>query len=99
MRAFFSFAVVMLLWGAADSRAQISNPDDLVAPTPKNPANHARPTNLPDDLQWMWVFAKPGPTGRADDLRLDVRFQALLAREFKQPQAMWGATKNAPPLA
>lgn len=100
MRSFFSFAMVMLLCGAANARAQISNPDDLVAPTPKNPAaNHARPTNLADDLQWMWAFAQPGPIGRSDDLRLDARFQLLLAREFKQPQAMWGTPKYGLPLA
>ena len=99
MRSFSSFAMVMLLCGAASACAQISNPDDLVAPAPKNPASHARPTSLPDDLQWMWAFAKPGPTGRADDLRLDARFQLLLARDFKQPQAMWGTPKYALPLA
>src|SRR5580658_7409179 len=100
MKFFYQLAAALLLSAAAGACAQISNPNDLVAPPPRNPAqNHARPTNLPDNLQWMWAFAKPGPTGRADDLRLDVRFQALLAREFKQPQAMWGATKNAPPLA
>src|ERR1700723_3004762 len=100
MRTFFSFAAMMLLGGAVAACAQISDPGDLVAPAPKNPAaNHARPTNLPDDLQWMWAFAKPGPNGRADDLRLDARFQQLLAREFKQPQAMWGTPKYGLPLA
>jgi len=100
MRTFFQLVAVALLSAAACARAQITNPDDLVAPAPKNPAaNHARPTNLPDDLQWMWAFAKPGPTGRADDLRLDARFQLLLGREFKQPQAMWGTPKFAQPLA
>jgi hypothetical protein len=100
MRTFFQFAAVVLLAAAACSRAQISNPDDLVAKPPRNPAaNHARPANLPDDFQWMWAFAKPGPNGRADDLRLDARFQQLLAREFKQPQAMWGTPKYGLPLA
>jgi hypothetical protein len=99
MRKIFQLAAVGLLSSAASLCAQISNPNDLVAPAPKNPANHARPANLPDSLQWMWAFAKPGPTGRADDLRLDARFQALLARQFKQPQTMWGTPKNVLPLA
>jgi len=98
MKFSLQFAAV-LLFSVAGACAQISNPNDLVAPVPKNPASHARPTNLPDDLQWMWAFAKPGPIGRADDLRLDARFQLLLAREFKQPQAMWGTPKYALPLA
>jgi hypothetical protein len=100
MHRLFQFVAFALLTAAACAHAQISNPDDLVAPAPKNPAaSHARPTNLPDDLQWMWTFAKPGPNGRADDLRLDARFQQLLAREFKQPQAMWGTPKYGLPLA
>lgn len=99
MRTLFQLAAVGLLSAAAGLCAQITNPNDLVAPAPKNPASHTRPTNLPDSLQWMWAFAKPGPTGRADDLRLDARFQALLARELRQPQAMWGAPKYALPLA
>jgi hypothetical protein len=100
MKFFCHLAAVLLLSAAAGACAQISNPDDLVAPVPKNPAaNHGRPTNLQDDLQWMWAFAQPGPNGRADDLRLDARFQLLLAREFKQPQAMWGTPKYGLPLA
>jgi len=100
MKFLSQLAAALLLFAATAACAQIGNPDDLVAHPPKNPAaNHARPTNLPDDLQWMWAFAKPGPTGRADDLRLDARFQLLLSREFKQPQAMWGTPKYGLPLA
>jgi hypothetical protein len=100
MRKLFQFASLVLLAAAAGAGAQISNPDDLVAQRPKNPAaNHARPENLPSDSQWMWAFTKPGPTGRADDLRLDARFQQMLAQEFKQPQAMWGTPKYGIPLA
>jgi hypothetical protein len=47
-----------------------------------------------DDLQWLWQYAKPAPIGRANDLRLDARFQALLANDFKQPQSMWGAENS-----
>jgi hypothetical protein len=100
MRKFLQLAAIALLSATGAACAQISNPGDLVAPPPRNPAaNHTRPANLPDDLQWMWAFAKPGPTGRADDLRLDARFQLLLSREFRQPQAMWGTPKYGLPLA
>jgi hypothetical protein len=47
-----------------------------------------------DDLQWLWQYTKPAPLGRANDLRLDARFQALLANDFKQPQSMWGAENS-----
>ena len=100
MRKVIQLAAVFLVTAlAVSARAQISNPNDLVAPPPRNPANnHQRPTNLPDDLQWMWAFAQPGPNGRADDLRLDQRFQVAIAREFKQPQSMWGYPQAAMPL-
>jgi len=100
MKFFCQLAAVALLSVAVSAHAQITNPDGLVAPAPRNPsAKPARPSNLPDDLQWMWAFAKPGPNGRADDLRLDARFQQLLAHEFKQSQAMWGTPKYGIPLA
>jgi hypothetical protein len=99
----FQLAAVLLLVSAAVfTRAQISNPDDLVGPAPRNPAarhDGLRPQNLPDDLSWMSAFALPRPNGRADDLRLDARFQLLLAREFRQPQSMWGYPANVEPLA
>ena len=88
MRKHLHLAATLLLTTAM-AHAQITNPDNLVAHPPTNPAQHQTfPTN--DNLQWLWSFTKPTPNGRADDLRLDARFQSLLARDFKQPQAMWG---------
>ena len=82
-------ATVTLLLGASAGCAQITNPDNLVAPAPRNPAKrHAvQPT---DDLQWLWTFAQPAPIGRADALRVDARFRLFLESSFKQPQAVWG---------
>ena len=82
-------AAVLLLTMSVALRAQITSPDQLVAPPPKNPAQH-RPLKNPEDLQWLWQYAKPAPLGRAFDLRVDGRFQAMLAQNFHQPQAMWG---------
>jgi hypothetical protein len=89
MRALLQLAATLLLTAAAVStRAQISNPDDMVAHPPRNPAHG--PIHAADDLQWLWPFAKPEPIGRATDLRLDARFQSLLAQDFPQPQPFWG---------
>jgi hypothetical protein len=93
-------AAVLLLTGAAAIRAQVSDPNALIAPTPKPPAQNHKPTNMQDDSQqWLWEFTKPAPNGRADDLRLDERFQTLVQHSFKQQQAMWGSGTNSPSLA
>lgn len=96
----FQFATAaFLLTATFGVRAQITNPDALVAPKPQNPARSHRPLRMQDDLQWLWQYAKPLPNGRAYDLRVDARFQAMLAREFRQPQAMWGPESAHEPLA
>jgi hypothetical protein len=95
MRIALQLAAALLLTTAAATSAQVSNPDKLVSPPPtRTPHQRPQPT---DDLQWLWPFTKPAPIGRADDLRVNGRFQSLLTREFKQPQAMWGSDPNHPP--
>ena len=90
-------ALTLLLSAAMGMRAQITNPDDLVA---KPPANPARPPVRPTDFfQWLWAFAQPEPIGRASDLRYDARFHTLLSDNFNRPQAMWGPEPSQnPPL-
>ncbi|QMV18060.1 hypothetical protein GOB94_04665 [Granulicella sp. 5B5] len=97
MRTALQLAAALLLT-AASVRAQVSNPDNLVAPPPQ-PPQHIHP-QVTDDLQWLWPFTRPDPIGRASDLRVDSRFQDMLHREFKQPQAMWGVDpQHRPALA
>jgi len=100
MRKCFQFAAATLLFAAgAAAWAQIEDPNKLVAPTPRNPADRRRlPQKMPDDQQWLWSFTKPEPNGRVNDLRVDARFQALLGSSFRQPQAMWGAESARPSL-
>lgn len=82
-------AFTLLIAGALGVRAQVNDPDNLVAQPPRNPARGplVKPT---DPLQWLWAFAKPEPIGRADDLRVDARFHALLSNSFNRPQTFWG---------
>jgi hypothetical protein len=97
MRMMIQLAAVVLLGGAAGVRAQVSNPDALIGKPPASPVRQrATPA---DDLQWLWQYAKPAPGGRANDLRLDARFQALLKDGFAQPQSMWGPEGSREPLS
>jgi hypothetical protein len=97
MRHILHLAAAILLTGAAAAHAQVTNPDNLIAPPPKPPTHTIIHPSA--DLQWLWQYAQPAPVGRANDLRLDARFQSLLADSFKQAQAMWGPVAEHPPLA
>ena len=84
-------ALALLATAGSVARAQITNPDDLVTGPPRPPRTHAKP-QAPGkgNLQWLWQYAQPVPDGNAVALRNDERFPALLASDFKQPQAFWG---------
>jgi hypothetical protein len=89
MRKLLQLGSIVLLFGAATACAQVSSPDALIGQPPKPPVQRGIP-HTDDDLQWLWQYARPEPLGRANDLRLDARFQAMLTNDFKQPQTMWG---------
>jgi hypothetical protein len=75
--------------------AQISNPDNLVAPLPRNPARRVAPWETAVDVQWMWHYAQPGEDEMA--LLRDERFVTLLRESFHAPQSFW--RDGAVPLA
>jgi hypothetical protein len=86
MRKLLQLATFLLLTGAAATHAQITNPDNLVAPAPRNPAlRQQRPDT--QDLQWLWQYTRPS---NKPGLLSDARFTALLRDNLKAPQAMWG---------
>jgi hypothetical protein len=99
MRKLFQLAAALTLLAAATAHAQIEDPNHLVAPPPRNPADRRSLPQKTADAQWLWAFTKPEPNGRVNDLRVDGRFQQLLRDNFKQPQAMWGPETNPPALA
>jgi hypothetical protein len=98
MRKHLHLAAIVLLTGVATTtRAQVSDPNQLIAPPPRNPAIH-RPAPA-DNLQYVWQYTRPAPIGQAANLRLDARFQAFLHDNFHQPQSMWGPPNSNEPLA
>ena len=98
MRNSIQYAAGLLLFGAATACAQIKTPLSEI-PQPPQPRSQVNPLTK-DDLQWLWPYTRPTPLGRAADLRLDERFQSLVTRELKQPQAMWGGSaEHRPALA
>jgi hypothetical protein len=97
MRTTLQLAATLLLLGAASTHAQITNPDNLIAPTPRNPARSTpQPTS---DLQWLWQYTRPTPTGDQPALLRDPRFQTLLRDHLTAPQSMWGTPGSPLPEA
>lgn len=90
MRTLLQLAALVTIF-AANARAQISNPNDMVTGPPRPPKARQQP-HAPNtgSLQWLWQYATPEPNGNPVALRNDDRLPALLAAEFKQPQAFWG---------
>ena len=80
--------LTLLLFIGATTRAQITNPDNLIAPPPPNPARHqqVKPT---DDLQWLWPYTHPEPVGDELGLLRDPRFPILLHDALHAPQTFW----------
>jgi hypothetical protein len=100
MRTTLHLATLLLLGcigAATTTRAQVSDPNNLIAPPPRNPAiQHIAPA---DNLQYLWQFTHPAPIGEANNLRVDARFQSFLRDAFPQPQSMWGPPNSNEPLA
>ena len=80
------FAAVVPLLAAAGMCAQITNPDALVAPAPRNPAARVHAVTHPENQQWIWQYAN----GDKQALLDDPRFRDLLQTDLRAPQSMWG---------
>lgn len=92
MRNALQLALASLLLATnTTSWAQISSPDKLVTGPPRPPAAREAPRKPnAGNLQWLWQYAQPKPSGNAVALRGDERFLTLIETEFKQPQSFWG---------
>jgi hypothetical protein len=95
MRTLLQLAATLLLTGAAT--AQVYSPENLIGHPPPPPKHQqATPT---DDLQWLWQYTQPTPTGDHAALLADPRLQTLLRDNLHAPQTMWGAPGSPLPDA
>ena len=92
------FVTAALLFSTAVfAGAQITDPNALVAPPPRNPAErnghlqNARPkADQAGNVEWLRPYALPAPAGNKPALLLDIRFRTLLSDDLRAPQSMWG---------
>lgn len=89
MRYVLQLAAALPLLAGAGACAQITNPDALVAPPPRNPSEHKINRAKPDVYEWLYTrgwSAQPFP----DKLLDYAPFNDLLDTELRAPQSMWG---------
>lgn len=87
MRILLQLAALTAALAATGARAQIINPDKLVAPAPANPAHHFDHKSA--DVQWLWKYTHPTPNGDLGGLLADPRFPALLHEQLRAPQSFF----------
>jgi len=81
-------AITTIVGITAATHAQVTNPDNLIAPPPAPIRIHARP-NPSNDLQWLWQYTLPAPDGNESALIMDTHFRALLRDNLIAPQSFW----------
>jgi len=90
MRPTLQLAVIALALTATAGHAQITDPNNLVAPPP--PPIQFRGKHLitkTNDLQWLWQYTTPAPDGNEGALLVDPHFRMMLADELTAPQAFF----------
>lgn len=53
-----------------------------------------RRAEKPEDLSWLWQYAKPELGADENKLALDARFRPLLRGYFTAPQSFWGKNRT-----
>jgi hypothetical protein len=98
MRKLFHLAAALTLLTAATTHAQITNPNDLIAPPPQPIQFHGKHLIEPvADFQWLWQYTLPLPDGNEAGLIADPHFREMLKNNFKAPQSFY--RDGALPLA
>jgi hypothetical protein len=90
MRTTLQLAAVTITLMTAGAYAQVSNPDNLIAPPPTPIQFHGKHLIKPvTDFQWLWQYTAPGPDGNEGALLTDVHFRSMLRDNLTAPQAFW----------
>ena len=89
MRKLLQLASALALTITATSRAQVSDPNNLIAPPP--PPIQFRGKHLVKpvtDLQWLWQYTAPAP-GNEGGLLIDPHFHEMLHNNLTAPQSFY----------
>jgi hypothetical protein len=78
-----------LLILTAPARAQITDPNNLIAPPPPPIQFRGKHLIRTTDLQWLWQYTQPAPIGNESGLLADPHFRPMLDDNLKAPQAFF----------
>jgi hypothetical protein len=90
MRMTFHLAALFTALTAATMHAQITDPNNLIAPPPPPIQFRGKHLIKPvTDLQWLWQYTTPAPDGNEGALLVDPHFRIMLADQLTAPQAFF----------
>lgn len=90
MRALQLASVCTLVSASASVRAQITDPNNLIAPPPPPIQFRGKHLVRPNvDFQWMWQYTQPAPHGNEGALLSDPHFAPMLQESLKAPQSFF----------
>jgi len=87
MRKLLQLAALLFTITAA-TRAQVSDPNKLIAPPPPPISFHSRHVAIPN-FQWLWQYTQPAPDGNEAGLLVDPHFDSFLDDNLKAPQSFF----------
>ncbi len=89
MRTTLQLAALAFSLITAAACAQITDPNNLIAPPPLPIRIHPHTAPKTTDLQWLWQYTQPAPDGNETALIADPRFRTMLHDNLIAPQAFF----------
>ncbi len=90
MRKTLQLAALTFTLITTPAHAQVSNPDNLIAPPPPPIQFHGKHlVTKSTDFQWLWQYTTPAPDGNESALIQDPNFRIMLRDNLTAPQAFW----------
>jgi hypothetical protein len=89
MNRLLHLAALIALPSPAMAHAQITDPNNLIAPPPPPLQFRGKHLIRPTDLQWLWQYTQPAPVGNESGLLSDPHFGPMLDDNLKGPQAFF----------
>jgi hypothetical protein len=89
MNRLLHLAALFTAFIAATAHAQITDPNNLIAPPPPPIQFRGKHLVRSTDFQWLWRYTQPAPAGNETGLLIDPHYRPMLEDNLKAPQAFF----------